>query len=304
MKKFTLMELLIVVAIIAILLSLLLPTLRGAREKGKFAVCVSNMMQNYRLIGMGASDNNGRLPQFFYNSGGGQPPNLGSNLDKLHQITPNYMREDWMGAMQTLHKGSHHIKHKRYGIVNPVAALYSHPGLDWIYRGTPEYDNMEQHPLTEIMRCPSLEEGEVQSGWGTNNGDGIGSNGSHDYSFTQGFRTLYLSQIGTYSIQYGNEMATPLIIEEDPYYHKNRGNRETSWANGDSVGTWHDFGKKGSYIGLDGSHNVVRYTLRSVDIWTDIRGADTEIRNASTTGVGGFHGETVPGEPGSTVTRQ
>ncbi len=44
-KKFTLIELLIVVAIIGILVSLLLPSLAKSREKTKRAVCISNQRQ-------------------------------------------------------------------------------------------------------------------------------------------------------------------------------------------------------------------------------------------------------------------
>lgn len=61
-KKFTLIELLIVIAIIAILASMLLPALRKAREKAHEISCVSNL----KNLNLGANcylnDNNGVYP--------------------------------------------------------------------------------------------------------------------------------------------------------------------------------------------------------------------------------------------------
>src|SRR5262249_15908750 len=44
-RAFSLIELLVVVVVIAILMSLFLPALRGARKEGRKAVCMANMQQ-------------------------------------------------------------------------------------------------------------------------------------------------------------------------------------------------------------------------------------------------------------------
>ena len=65
-KHFTLIELLVVISIIAILTSILLPVLQDAREKGRQAVCKSNIKQIFIAINLYADDNKGTLAQSRY----------------------------------------------------------------------------------------------------------------------------------------------------------------------------------------------------------------------------------------------
>ncbi len=58
MKKFTLIELIIVTAIIGILLTMLMPSMAKAKEKAKRAVCASNISQNIRTMHVYALNNN------------------------------------------------------------------------------------------------------------------------------------------------------------------------------------------------------------------------------------------------------
>jgi len=68
-RGFTLVELLVVISIIALLLSVMLPALRAAREKAKQTVCASQQKQIGTGFFMYAQSNNDKLPQSRFMSG-------------------------------------------------------------------------------------------------------------------------------------------------------------------------------------------------------------------------------------------
>ncbi len=80
---FTLVEMLVVIAIIGILTSLLLPALASARERGRRANCLGNMRQFILAAELYASDNDERVP-----SGVSENPNpQDSHIPVISSVT-------------------------------------------------------------------------------------------------------------------------------------------------------------------------------------------------------------------------
>ena len=71
---FTLVELLVVIGIIAVLMSILLPSLSKARNQAMAVKCASNLRQLHQFSMMFAQDNKGRLPR---------PPLTGDNPNRV-----------------------------------------------------------------------------------------------------------------------------------------------------------------------------------------------------------------------------
>ncbi|MFQ5490948.1 MAG: type II secretion system protein [Phycisphaerae bacterium] len=94
-RGFTLIELLVVVSIIALLMAILLPSLKGARRQAKQVVCAARL----RSIGQGLwnywTENNGRVPYVessMTNGGFGDPA-------KPDEETNPYDRDLWPGSL-------------------------------------------------------------------------------------------------------------------------------------------------------------------------------------------------------------
>jgi prepilin-type N-terminal cleavage/methylation domain-containing protein/prepilin-type processing-associated H-X9-DG protein len=85
---FTLMELLVVVAVIAVLAGLLLPALTAAKAKAQGAYCINNARQLTLAWSMYAADNEDRL---VYNLGG----------DRTKPSLPLNLNSNWVGNVMT-----------------------------------------------------------------------------------------------------------------------------------------------------------------------------------------------------------
>lgn len=83
--KFTLVELLVVVAIIGILASMLLPALSKAREKAHFAVCMSQRDQVAKAMNIGLDDNDDITPMI-------------QDGDFTNPEDRNWVEHDWIGS--------------------------------------------------------------------------------------------------------------------------------------------------------------------------------------------------------------
>lgn len=149
-KGFTLIELLVVVAIIALLVSIRVPSLRQAREQARAGVCASNLKQLGIALYLYADGENGRLPSLgdsaadrsWYNM---VSPHLGSTLDaRFGYIGSEYMANGISystfmpcpsRAPDTEHDLTYHDQ--TYGVVYPTVFSYYWPHIpSW----PPEYE--------------------------------------------------------------------------------------------------------------------------------------------------------------------
>lgn len=93
-SNFTLMELLIVVAIIGILISILLPSLTKAREVAKLTVCMSNQSQISKRIVLYSKKVDSSIPPYHRD---------GWNIDNGHNTRYFYYGNSWSSRRNLAH---------------------------------------------------------------------------------------------------------------------------------------------------------------------------------------------------------
>ena len=111
MKKFTLLELLIVISIIGILLTMLLPSLKKAREAGMLAICVSNISQISKATWAYTVQNSSRFMPT-------DPPEAGGSWD-------DYLLDGYIGEIPVEDRES------RFPQYDPIFEFFKCP-MDYI----------------------------------------------------------------------------------------------------------------------------------------------------------------------------
>ncbi|MCM8525297.1 MAG: type II secretion system GspH family protein [Lentisphaeraceae bacterium] len=154
--------------------------------------------------------------------------------DYTNPVDPKYDTDDWIGAISS--QGGK----VENGVIEPYVPGYK-----------------------EVLRCPSLPAG--------TNGDKTNSNGYFDYTFLQSFGRMRMSFLLSQITWAGSSWAAPMVLEEDPE-HINGSNEETGFGNVDYLGSWHDFGKKGGYIGTQGNAvtvywNGIKFLANDLKYW-------------------------------------
>ncbi len=114
-EAFTLLELLVVLAIISILVAVIIPSLSKARENARRSICLSNLKQIGASATMYSDDHSGAFPNAFDGtSDGNSNIETGDQPDKWGRLYPRYINDVKVFFCPSRVPGS------KYSMVEPV----------------------------------------------------------------------------------------------------------------------------------------------------------------------------------------
>lgn len=145
MKKFTILELLVVVAIMIILMSLLLPSLESARKKGREIACTGNLRETGIGVSFYAEEYSSYLPQSKWwtrcmeiGQGGAISVNCircpsSKPPEDTYYVTPI---PNIIGYGMNIYMNTHKIQEFKYSSMTLVMADANLYQFDWFMWGT------------------------------------------------------------------------------------------------------------------------------------------------------------------------